>query len=158
MKKLRTAIYVRQSTGRQRPTSIDDQAAVYAELAVRHGGAVVDNYVDTDGGGHRGDRPGLMRLIDDVRLGKVDMILTDALDRLACDSGDNARIADVLRLGQIRLVTSAEGEIDETRFAVGAFLDPIPRTRSGRSRSPALRNGVAHPGGAGRETCVEKPR
>ena len=122
MRKLRTAIYARHSTDKQNPASSDDQAAACADVVVRHNGVVVDTYVDPEVSGYRRDRPGLMRLLDDIRLRKVDMVVAEALDRLARDGKDIAWIGKKLRFDHVKLVTSTEGEIDEIKLAVAGML------------------------------------
>ena len=122
MKLLRTAIYARHSTDKQNPLSSDDQAAACADVVARHGGVVVGTYADPEVSGYRRDRPGLMRLLEDVRDGAIDMIVCEALDRLARDGEDIAWVGKKLRFDHVRLVTSTEGEIDEVKLAVAGML------------------------------------
>ena len=122
MKLLRTAIYARHSTAMQNHSSSDDQAAACAEVVVRYGGVVVDTYADPEISGYRRDRPGLMRLLADVRSGRIDMIVSEALDRLARDCEDISWLGKKLQFDHVRLVTSTEGEIDEVKLAIAGML------------------------------------
>jgi DNA invertase Pin-like site-specific DNA recombinase len=59
------------------------QVAELREYCRRKGWRHVTDYVDTGWSGAKSSRPELNRLMADVRLGKVDVILTWKLDRLA---------------------------------------------------------------------------
>ena len=119
---IRTAIYARHSTDKQNPTSSADQAAACEPLVERMGGTVVGIYTEPEVSGYRRDRPGLMRLLADVRLGRIDVVVCEALDRIARDGEDISWIGKKLRFDRVRLVTSTEGEIDEIKLAVAGLL------------------------------------
>jgi len=74
------AIYARVSTSDQDASM---QVAELHEYCNRKGWHHVTDYVDTGWSGAKSSRPELNRLMADVRLGKVDVILTWKLDRLA---------------------------------------------------------------------------
>jgi DNA invertase Pin-like site-specific DNA recombinase len=74
------AIYARVSTSDQDASM---QVAELHEYCRRKGWRRVTDYVDTGWSGAKSSRPELNRLMADVRLGKVDVILTWKLDRLA---------------------------------------------------------------------------
>jgi site-specific DNA recombinase len=142
MKLLRTAIYARHSAAMQNHSSSDDQAAACAEVVVRHGGIVVDTYVDPEISGYRRDRPGLKRLLADVRCGRIDMIVSEALDRLARDGEDISWLGKKLRFDHVRLVTSTEGEIDEVKLAVAGMLGSMFLTNLQRKTVRGLKAAV----------------
>ena len=74
------AIYARVSTSDQDASM---QVAELHEYCKRKGLHQVTDYVDTGWSGTKSSRPELNRLMADVRLGKVQVILTWKLDRLA---------------------------------------------------------------------------
>jgi len=74
------AIYARVSTSDQDASM---QVAELHEYCKRKGWHHVTDYVDTGWSGTKSSRPELNRLMADVRLGKVQVILTWKLDRLA---------------------------------------------------------------------------
>jgi DNA invertase Pin-like site-specific DNA recombinase len=74
------AIYARVSTSDQDASM---QVAELCEYCRRKGWREVSEYVDTGWSGAKSSRPELNRLMADVRLGRVDCILTWKLDRLA---------------------------------------------------------------------------
>ena len=119
---LRCAIYARHSTDKQNPSSSDDQARACEALVGRLGGTVVASFADPEVSGYRRDRPGLRQLLEEVRSGRVDVIVSEALDRLARDPEDISWIGKKLAYDRVRLWTSTEGEIDEVKLAVAALL------------------------------------
>jgi site-specific DNA recombinase len=120
--RLRCAIYARHSTDKQNPTSSDDQARACETLVARLGGTVVASITDPEVSGYRRDRPGLRQLLEEVRSGRVDVIVSEALDRLARDPEDISWIGKKLAYDRVRLWTATEGEIDEVKLAVAALL------------------------------------
>ena len=119
---LRIAIYGRHSTDKQNPTSSEDQIAACLPLVEYLGGVVADTYRDPEVSGYRRDRPGLHALLQDVRDGKVDIVVSEALDRLARDGEDVAWLGKKLKFDRVRLHTITEGEIDDVKLAVASML------------------------------------
>ncbi|HXH00140.1 MAG TPA: recombinase family protein [Sphingomicrobium sp.] len=100
---LRCAIYTRKSTEEgldQEFNSLDAQREACAAYIVsqRHEGwlLVPDHYDDGGFSGGTMDRPGLRRLLEQVRLGKVDVIVVYKVDRLTRALSDFAKIVDIL--------------------------------------------------------------
>ena len=85
----RTAIYARFSTDLQHERSIEDQVYLCRTHAERHGLSVVGVYEDhARSGASVHGREGLLRLLDAVREGGVDVVLVKSLDRLSRDQED----------------------------------------------------------------------
>ena len=118
----RVAIYARHSTDKQNPLSSADQAAACQDIVTRLGGTLVGTYTDPEVSGYRRDRPGLMRMLADASGGSIDVIVCEALDRIARDGEDISWIGKKLRYDRVHLLTSAEGEIDEIKLAVAGLL------------------------------------
>jgi site-specific DNA recombinase len=99
----RCAIYTRKSTEEgldQEFNSLDAQREACAAyvLSQRHEGwSLLPDYYD-DGGfsGGNMDRPGLQRLLADVKAGKVDVIVVYKVDRLTRALSDFSKIVDIL--------------------------------------------------------------
>jgi DNA invertase Pin-like site-specific DNA recombinase len=99
----RCAIYTRKSTEEgldQEFNSLDAQreaCAAYVMSQRHEGWALLPDYYD-DGGftGGNMDRPGLKRLLADVRAGKIDVIVVYKVDRLTRALSDFARIVEIL--------------------------------------------------------------
>ena len=88
----RIAIYGRHSTDKQNPTSSADQAEACRRVVDYLGGDVIATYLDPELSGYSRDRPGLRSLLRDVRDGVVDVVVCEALDRIARDAEDVAWI------------------------------------------------------------------
>ena len=82
---LRAALYERVSTEEQslRGYSIDTQHAALVEHCNKNKLKIVDTYCDAGVSGAKPPlkRPALKRLIDDVKAGKIDIIIFTKLDR-----------------------------------------------------------------------------
>ena len=100
---VRCAIYTRKSSEEgldQDFNSLDAQREACAAyvLSQRHEGwTLVPDYYDDGGisGGHM-NRPGLLRLLEDVKANRVDVIVVYKVDRLTRALSDFARIVDIL--------------------------------------------------------------
>jgi DNA invertase Pin-like site-specific DNA recombinase len=99
----RCAIYTRKSTDEgleQSFNSLDaqrDACAAYIRSQAHEGWELKPDYYD-DGGYSGGslERPGLQQLLEDVRAGKIDIIVVYKVDRLTRSLADFARIVDIL--------------------------------------------------------------
>ncbi|RZL73717.1 MAG: recombinase family protein, partial [Sphingomonas sp.] len=121
----RIALYGRHSTVMQAASSSADQAASCMKLVDYLGGTVVATYLDPEQSGYRRDRPGLMQLIRDIETGVVDLVVCEALDRLARDAEDVAFLGKKLMYHRVALHTVSEGHVDEIKFAVAGLLGAI---------------------------------
>lgn len=108
----RCAIYTRKSTEEgldQSFNSLDAQREACAAYITsqRHEGWVemAEHYDDGGYSGGSMDRPGLQRLLEDVRLGRVDIIVVYKVDRLTRALADFARIVDVLDAAGVSFVS-----------------------------------------------------
>ncbi len=89
------------------------------------GGTVVATYLDPEQSGYRRDRPGLTKLLRDIETGAVDLVVCEALDRLARDAEDVAFLGKKLMFHRVALHTVSEGHVDEIKFAVSGLLGAI---------------------------------
>ena len=86
----RIVLYGRHSTAMQTATSSIDQTESCMKLVTYVGGTVMATYHDPEQSGYRRDRAGLRKLLADIESGTVDLIVCEALDRLARDAEDVA--------------------------------------------------------------------
>ena len=100
---VRCAIYTRKSSEEgldQEFNSLDAQREACAAYIVsqRHEGwsSVPEMYDDGGISGGHMNRPGLIQLLDDVKSGKVDVIVVYKVDRLTRSLSDFAKIVDIL--------------------------------------------------------------
>ena len=102
-KKLRCAIYTRKSTEdglEQDFNSLDAQreacAAYILSQASEGWDAVSELYDDGGWSGGTMNRPAITQLLDDVKAGKVDVIVVYKVDRLTRSLADFAKIVEIL--------------------------------------------------------------
>jgi len=107
----RAAIYARFSTDLQNPRSAEDQARACREYAERQGWEVVEVYKDLAISGTTTARPGLNQLLADVEGGHFEIVVAEALDRVARDLGDTDAIYKRLTFADCALHTLSEGPI-----------------------------------------------
>ncbi len=122
---LRVGIYARHSTEMQTSTSSADQAAACEPLVRQLDGIVACVYLDPETSGYRRARPGLQRLLEDVRAGRIDIVVAESLDRLARDPEDVSWLGKKLRYDRVQLHTVSEGHIDEIKLAVAGLLGAL---------------------------------
>ena len=103
MKRLNCAIYTRKSSdeGLEKEfNSLDAQREACAAyiLSQKHSGWAPLPDLDDDGGlsGGTMERPALLRLLDDIKAGKVQIVVVYKVDRLTRSLADFAKIVDVL--------------------------------------------------------------
>ena len=121
---LRAAIYARFSGTLQNPQSIEDQVRLCRDKVRHLGSVVVRVYSDpASTGATKHFRPGLRRLLNDVTCGLIDLVCTEALDRISRDLEDMAGIFKRLSFRNVRLVTLEEGEIDSIHVTVHGYLN-----------------------------------
>lgn len=117
----RAALYVRVSTVEQREQgqSVDSQIAALQEYAKENNYAVAGVYNDAGVSAHvkYTRRPELLRLIDDARSGKIDVILVTKLDRFFRSVKDYYAVMDQLDHVSWRAIW----EDYETETATGIF-------------------------------------
>jgi len=100
---LRCAIYTRKSTDEgleQSFNSLDAQreaCAAYVMSQILEGWeAVAERYDDGGWSGGNMDRPALRQLLEDVKAGKIDIIVVYKVDRLTRSLADFAKIVEIL--------------------------------------------------------------
>ena len=145
---MRAVIYARFSSQLQREASIDDQIRLCQERIAREGWAEAMTFADRGISGSSMIRPGLQDLLTDATAGKFDIVVAEALDRLSRDQADVATIYKRLTFAGVRIVTLAEGEINELHVGLKGTMNQLflkdlaAKTRRGlRGRVEAGRSG-----------------
>jgi site-specific DNA recombinase len=93
----RAAIYARYSSENQRDASIDDQIEVCRRYAAGLGLQVTATFQDRALSGASSNRPGYRDLLVQSRRGAFDVVIVEALDRLARKLSDVASLHDELQ-------------------------------------------------------------
>ncbi len=93
-------------------------------------------------------RPGYQALLECVRQGECEVIVTEALDRLSRDQEDIASFYKRCSFAGVRIVTLAEGEINELHVGLKGTMNALflkdlaAKTRRGlRGRVEAGKSG-----------------
>ncbi|WP_091136393.1 recombinase family protein [Microvirga guangxiensis] len=93
----RAAIYARYSSENQRDASIEDQIEVCRRYAAQQGLQVTATFQDRALSGASSNRPGYRTLFAEARRGAFDVVIVEALDRLARKLSDVASLHDELQ-------------------------------------------------------------
>ncbi|AGF71575.1 recombinase family protein [Corynebacterium halotolerans] len=118
----RAAIYARISEDRQDGAGVARQIAECRELAAARGLDVVAVHQDNNISAYTGkDRPGFSALMADMAMGRVDVVLAWAVDRLARNTEDNERLLVAATKSKVRIITVQGGEAD-LETAGGKFV------------------------------------
>lgn len=102
----RYVLYARKSSkdDERQALSIDSQIKEMLSLARTQSIIVVETRVESHSAKHSGQRPVFNQLIEDVRSGLFDGVLTWATDRLSRNAGDLGSIVDLIDSGKLREV------------------------------------------------------
>jgi DNA invertase Pin-like site-specific DNA recombinase len=119
----RAVIYARYSTEMQRAASIDDQVRLCRERIAREGWDFVQVFADRAISGSSCLRPGYQNLLEAVRLGAVDVVVAEAMDRLSRDQEDIAGLYKRLKFAGVRIITLAEGEVSELHVGLKGTMN-----------------------------------
>ncbi|MBJ7442201.1 MAG: recombinase family protein, partial [Sphingopyxis sp.] len=122
----RVALYARYSDDKQSPASIDDQFLICREQAAREGWRIVANYKDAAiSGASVILRPGIQSLLQDAQMGRFDILLAEALDRVSRDQADVATLYKNLQFAGVKIVTLAEGEVSELHVGLKGTMNAL---------------------------------
>ena len=119
-------IYAGYSRDLQNAASIEDQVRLCRERLDQDQIEVRDVFIDRAvSGSTLQTRSGIQALLDKVARGGVDIVISEALDRLSRDQEDIARIYKRMSFAQVTLVTLAEGEINELHIGLKGTMNAL---------------------------------
>ena len=122
----RVALYARYSDDKQSPASIEDQFLICREQAERQGWRIVSSYKDAAiSGASVILRPGIQALLQDAQMGRFDILLAEALDRVSRDQADVATLYKNLQFAGVKIVTLAEGEVSELHVGLKGTMNAL---------------------------------
>ena len=122
---MQAAIYARFSSQLQREASIEDQVRLCQERAAREQWQVCEVFTDMAISGANMARPGLQALLDRAASGSIQVVLTEALDRLSRDQADMATLFKRLTFHGVQIVTLSEGEITELHVGLKGTMNQL---------------------------------
>ena len=123
---MHAVIYARYSSDLQSEASIDDQVRLCRERAERDGITISDVFTDyAISGGTLNNRPGMMSLMAAAKRGEFSAVYAEALDRISRDQEDIAGIFKRLSHADVRLITLAEGEVNELHVGLKGTMNAL---------------------------------
>ena len=123
--KLKVAIYARYSSDLQSDASIEDQIRLCENRAKSEGWQVIQHYTDHGLSGASMMRPAIQMLMQDAALGKFDILLTEALDRLSRDQEDIAGIYKRISFAGGKIFTLSEGEVSDIHIGLKGTMNAL---------------------------------
>jgi len=107
---VRAAIYCRVSTDEQAKNglSLDSQQDALTKYATQMNYEIVDYYIDDGYTGTNLKRPGLIRLLEDVECGLIDIVLITKLDRWGRGVKNYYKVDDILTRNKVHWKTILE--------------------------------------------------
>ncbi|WP_294212135.1 recombinase family protein [uncultured Sphingomonas sp.] len=121
----RCAIYARFSTDRQSATSAEDQIADCTARANREGWEIAGVYTDVALSGANNRRPGMTQMLADAAAGSFDIVLSEALDRIARNQADIATIYQRLEFANVAIETLSEGKVSELHIGLKGTMSAL---------------------------------
>lgn len=122
----RAAVYARYSTDLQSDRSIDDQVSLCRQYAGRSGLTVADVYSDrARTSASILGRDGILRLMEDARAGRFDVVVVEALDRISRDQEDLAGIYKRLTFAGVDIVAVHEGKADAIQIGIRGLVGEL---------------------------------
>lgn len=122
----RVALYARYSDDKQSAASIEDQFLICREQAKREGWHVIGSYKDAAiSGASVILRSGIQALVQDAQMGRFDVLLAEALDRVSRDQADVATLYKHLQFAGVKIVTLAEGEVSELHVGLKGTMNAL---------------------------------
>jgi site-specific DNA recombinase len=122
---LRAAIYARYSSDHQREASLEDQIRVCRRLIAEKGWTIAEVYSDAAISGASALRPGYQTLQDDARRGRIDVVVSESIDRISRDQEHIAAFYKQMSFLGIPLITLAEGEISELHIGLKGTMSAL---------------------------------
>ena len=121
----RCAIYARFSTDRQSANSAEDQIALCSARAQREGWEIAGVYTDIAISGATNRRPGMTSMLADAAAGAFDIVLSEALDRIARNQADIATIYQSLEFANVAIETLSEGRVNELHIGLKGTMGAL---------------------------------
>lgn len=120
---IRVALYARYSTDKQDKTSIEDQLRQMKALCDKNGWQIVETYHDAAKSSRTlHNRPGLHRLMADMRHKRFNMIMVEKTDRLSRKLGDSGKLFEEMTFLDVTLFSLRDGRIDQMKLGIGALI------------------------------------
>jgi site-specific DNA recombinase len=124
----RVAIYARYSSELQNSSSVDDQIALCRGLIVeqfRADPAKAAVYSDAAISGATMERPGIIGLLASAKAGRIDLVVTEGIDRLSRSLKDIAAFYETLNYHGVTIWTAHEGRVSELHIGLKGTMNAL---------------------------------
>lgn len=123
---MRAAIYARFSSDLQDARSITDQVALARKYVDARAFSYAGAYEDAGiSGASVINRPGLQRLLADAAAARIDVLVTESLDRLSRNQADIAALYERLSFLGVRIETLADGPVSEIHVGLKGTMSAL---------------------------------
>jgi len=122
---MRAVIYARYSSENQRDASIDDQVRLCKARIKQESWALAATYSDRAMSGGQLLRPAYQKLLQEIRDGRVDVVVAEALDRISRDQEHVAAFFKQLAFAGVKLITISEGEVSELHVGLKGTMNAL---------------------------------
>ncbi len=122
---MRTVIYARYSSDLQSASSIEDQVRQCKALIEHQGWQLEEVFADRGISGASILRPSYQALLEGARNKAFDVVVAEGLDRLSRDQEDVAGLYKQLSFAGVKLITLAEGEINELHVGLKGTMNAL---------------------------------
>jgi DNA invertase Pin-like site-specific DNA recombinase len=123
----RIGIYARYSSDIQNPSSVDDQVRLCRDLIADQfdGDPQILVFKDAAISGATMDRPGMTRLMEAAKAGRINLVVAEGLDRLSRSLKDIAAIHETLGYYGVTIWTAHEGRITELHVGLKGTMNAL---------------------------------
>ncbi|MDF0584742.1 recombinase family protein [Bradyrhizobium yuanmingense] len=126
MDEIEVGAYQRYSNELQNAASIEDQRNACIDRAKREGWKVVEHYSDAAISGFTmSQRPGIQKLMADMKKGKFKIVLAEGLDRISRDQEDTSKFYKLARFHNVKIITLQEGEISSLHVGFKGTMNAV---------------------------------
>jgi DNA invertase Pin-like site-specific DNA recombinase len=140
---MRVALYARYSSDLQNERSADDQLAALRTACAARGWTVAAEFADRGiSGAAVATRPGVQALMRAAAAGDVDVVLTEALDRLSRSQSDIARLFELLAFSGVQIQTLSGGPVTELHIGLEGTMNRLFLVELGKKTRRGLEGRV----------------
>lgn len=122
---MRAVVYARYSSDQQRDASIEDQLRICRARAATEGWVVVETYADAAMSGATNQRPQYQAMLQALRTGRFEIILSESLDRFSRDLEETASFYKHCIFNNVRIVTLSEGDISQLHIGLKGTMGAL---------------------------------
>ena len=128
----KAGIYLRLSKDDEKAgesLSIENQRLILQKYAVEHGFEIVDEYIDDGYSGTSFERPEVQRLLEDAKIGRINIIIVKDLSRFGRNYIQVGQFVDyIFPMYNIRFIALSDALIGSLSFIMSQFISTLDNT------------------------------